>query len=335
MISSCGGTHSVENPMYRFDVANDTLFAIASNPSSLAQIAVYQSDDLGETWMLSDVPAETRDLAGNGHDLYALTSNSDIWVLGEGSTGWQVFNDEARASDYLYKIDVDTSGRVVSGGKDGLRLYDQEGRVTSKYDSEDRWHILGNARFLSGDEQILLAEADPFQLYVIDLRTQEQILWTEGFRTSPPEGLHGPCRVREHGDGFLVSTYDGIYFAPGLLEPWQPLTQELDLSKYFAGYFCRDLTSHYPEQDEWLMARNAGIYLMHESTEEELIYEDVADDLDLIDAITPYRDHYFVSFNRHQNGLMGVRISQDLKEVKVLTLQMQSAASTSETNPVD
>lgn len=155
---------------------------------------------------------------------------------------------------------------------------------------------------------------------MIDLQTRDMQLWNEGFRKAPPEGMSGPIQVREYGDGFLANAYDGIYFSPGLLEPWQPLTKELQQKDYFAGYFCRDLASHQPDRNEWLMARNAGIVLMHKSTEEELIYEDVADDLDLIDAVTPFEDHYFVSFYRHRNGRMGVRISKDFQETKELTL---------------
>lgn len=336
MITSCGGTHAVENPMYRFDVANGTLFAIESVDGSYgSERAVYVTYDSGETWEPFEAPAKTVDLAGNGWSLYALTSDGDLWGHHGDPRGWHVINDDARARDYLYSLDVDSSFRIVTAGKDAVTLYDPEGNLLAKYTSEsDRSGFL-SARFFGDDEQILLVEGTPFLLYVIDLQSRDMKLWNEGFRIAPPEGMSGPAQVREYGDGFLASTYDGIYFSPGLLEPWEPLTEELDLSKYVAGYFCRDLASHHPEQDEWLMARNAGIYLMHESTEEELIYEDVADDLDLIDAITAFEDHYFVSFHRHQKGKMGVRIGQDLKDVKVLTLQMPSAASTSETTPDD
>jgi hypothetical protein len=311
--------------MYRFAVANDRLFAIEQGTSYGTERAVYATDDLGDRWTVVDAPRKTCALAGNGTGLFARTSLGGIWRKGLNSNSWTRVKPETGRSEYLYSIAVDSRNRIATAGKDLVTLYNTDGAVLHGFNSDSPTDLFVNALFSGEDDEFLIVEANPFKIFVVDLRAGQMQRWDEGFESAPPVGLSGACRIRLHGDRFLASRHDGIYFAAGLLEPWQKLSSEIRHDDYLGGNFCRDLVSHDAETDAWLVAKNSGIHLMKATTQGETVFADVEDDHDLILAITPFRQYYFVSFARLSNDCVGVRISEDLSRWQSLYLSEKSS----------
>ena len=311
--------------MYRFVVANDRLFAIEQGTSYGTERAVYATDDLGEHWTAIDAPRKTCALAGNGTGIFALTSRGGIWRKGLNSNSWGQIKPETGRSEYLYSIAVDSGERIATTGKDAVTLYDTGGTVLHRFSSDTPTDLFVNAFFCGEGDEFLVVEANPFKIFVVDLQAGQMRRWNEGLESGPPTGLSGSCRVRPHGDRFLASRYDGIYLAAGLLEPWQKLSGEIRHDDYLGGNFCRDLVSHDAQADAWLVAKNTGIHLMTASTEGETVFADAEDDHDLILAMAPFQQHYFVSFARLRDGCVGVRISEDLSNWQPLYLSEKSS----------
>jgi hypothetical protein len=310
---------------YRFVVANDRLFAIEQGSSYGTEQAVYTTDDLGDDWTAIDAPHRTCALAGNGRDIFALTSRGGIWCRRFEANSWTEIKPGTGRSEYLYSIAADSSGRIATTGPDAVTLYDNGGTVLHRFSSDVASDLFVNAFFCGDKDEYLVVESNPFSVFVVDLQAENMQRWNDGFESAPPTGLSGPCRVRPHGDQFLASRHDGVYVASGLLQPWQKLSEEIRHDDYLGGGFCRDLVSHEASTDAWLVAKDSGIHVMKGSSQEETLFDDSEDDHDLILSITPFRKHYFVSFARLRNGCVGARISRDLSSWQALYLRQRSS----------
>lgn len=324
---ACVGCGQVHGPStYRFVVANDRLFAIEEEPSYGTERQCFVTDDLGDHWNLFAAPDKTRALTGNGSDLFALTSRGGIWCRRLGSDSWSQIKLDSRRDEYTYSIAADSTGKLVTAGAHAVTLYQDDGTLLHRYGSDSSTPLFFNAFFAGPNEEYVVVEANPYSALVIDLQTQEMIPWKAGFDPKIPAGLTGLCHVRTHGEQFLASRHDGIYLASGVLEPWHKLSNEIRHEGYLGGNFCRDLISHDAHTDQWLVARNSGVHLMQGASEHLTVLTDAHDDHDdhdLILAIVPFRQYYFVSFSRLKNGCIGLRIPRDLSTADPLYRSQQ------------
>jgi hypothetical protein len=318
MLLACGGCNSQPAPVtWRFVTANDRLFAIEEGNGYGTERSVHTSDDLGESWRPFDAPARTHSLAGDGHELFALTSTGEIWRRGDDRQPWTVIKRGARR-EYLYGILASSAGKLIVTEMDAVTIYDRDGTVLHRFASPNNSAgPLERERFVDSqladaDERHVIVEANPYALYVIDLDEAKLVPWAEGLDARPPQGLHGPCRVCRHGDRYLLRSHDGIHVADGLLQPWRPLVQPSGGFMTAGPY--RSLLSFDADRDQWLLADNRGIQLMRGGQEVKTVFADRPDPHDLIQQITPYRDEFFVSFYRLKDGCVGVRLAGDLSD---------------------
>ncbi|MCA9100625.1 MAG: hypothetical protein KDA63_05735 [Planctomycetales bacterium] len=306
---------------YRFVVASDHLYAIEEGTFYGSEQAVYATNDLAEHWNKIGAPHKTCALAGNESSIFALTSLGGVSRTRVGSDSWTQIKPGKGQSEYLYHICADSTGRIATIGAEVITVYDEDGTVAQTFHSDTSSGLFVSAFFSGHDERFLIVEANPFSVFVVDLKTNKIKSWEDGFESPPPPELRGPSRVRPHGDRFLASLHDGIYVSSGMFKPWQKLSGDFKHEdSVLGGSFCRDLVSHNAEADEWLIATNSGIQLMKESSQVRTVFVDKRDDHELILGVTPFEDCYFVSFARLRNGCIGVRIAKDLSSSQALYL---------------
>ena len=329
LVTGCGFGSTRQREDYRFFATDGRIYALENGGGYGNEGPLYASDDVGQTWTKANTPDATCDLTGNGRESFALTSKGEIWNRVGNDEPWKLLKQGSSTAfgprEYLYHVSASKEGTVCVAANKELWLLDRSGKLVKRFSSPKSSASPGKERFLrawfaDADEQKLIVEASPFAVYVLDLPKQELISWTDGVKGEPPGGMHGPCRVIQHGDRYLMSTHDGVYIADGLLMPWRRLTQSVDLDDYLRQQFCRAFCSFDSAEDQWLMADGAGIHLMRGGKKLRTVFTDKPDEHDLIQDITLHEGRYFVSFYRLKEGVLGVVLSEDLSSWKTLSL---------------
>jgi hypothetical protein len=315
---------------WRFVVANDRLYAIGSGSSYGTEGPIYTTDDFGDSWSRLDAPKATRDLAGDGRVLYALTSTCEVWSRAPGDKAWSHLR-RGSGNGYLYSILVGKAGIICLTGIEEILLLDSRGKLIERLATPGRppadllsKTLFGRAFFADADEKQIVVEANPFTVFVVDLPNRTLVRWTDGMGSKSEGGVCGPCRVEHHGSGFLMNSHDGIYIAEGLLKPWRKvLSMGGDYESLLRGNFCRAFSSLDASTDRWLMADGAGIYAMQGSRQERKVWAEEEGDCHLVLDIQPFQGRYYVSFARLTGDTIGTVVPTNLSNVQTLHLTKQ------------
>jgi hypothetical protein len=311
---------SINDHYYRFVAANDRLFAIEMGSGYGTEVAVYVTDDVGDTWRRTDFPAKTLSIAGNGVELFALTSDGMVWCQSQDERPWTLVT--SLDGDHQYSLLADKQGRFLVSGINRLTWHAEDGEVLREFEV-DRINgvnvLFGDAQFISKDEQRVVVEANPDSVFVVELQEGTLSAWSDGL-PEVPTNVGGIGHVRPFGSRFLLGRGDGVFQAASLGEPWRLLTSEFRITDALDTELCRDLIVYDPQDQQWLIATNAGIHLMEGKRILRTVFRDTttnhatADDHGLIMQIVPFRGYFFVSFVRLKNNAMGVRLNHSLDD---------------------
>lgn len=311
-------------------VAGGRMYALLSGGSYGSEGPIYTTEDSGRTWAKTNYPTATCDLTADGSSLFSLTSNGEIWTKPTGDDRWNVLKRRSAASlgqrEYLYGILASTEGTLCVTAATELWLLDRNGNFLERLQSQKTSstplgrELFVRAWFASDDEKKIIVEANPYAVYVLDLPERTLTRWSEGVEIRHPDGMTGPARVIRHGDGFLMSTYDGVYEADGLQEPWHRVSKPMASNDGGAQMHCRAFCSFDPSSGQWLMADGVGIHVMQRGEKLRTVFTDGPDEHDLILDITPYDGRYFVSFARLKKDALGVVLAGDLSQWETLSL---------------
>ena len=331
VVAGCNWSTTPQKKMGRFFVTGGRLYVLLGNGSYGSEGDVYTTDDSGRTWTKADVPQSTCDLASNAQERFALTSKGEIWWKGAGEEAWTALKRGQSTmfgkQEYLYSILAAKDGTLCVATNEDLRIMDRNGKLLTRLPSP-KWstapmdrELFCRVLFASDDEREVILETDPFSLYVVDLAKPKLQPWTDGIEGERPDGMYGACKVIRHGDGFLMSCHDGVYMADGVLKPWRRVSSKRTTpDDYLRQEYCRAFCSFDASKEQWLMADGSGIHLMEGGRKLRTVFEDKADDHDLIVDITPHDGKYFVSFARLKPGVLGVALSGDLSRCETLLL---------------
>ena len=305
---------------YRFEIANNQLFAIESSGGGYGtESGVLTTVDAGDSWKRFSESAHTFAISGNGSELLALTTNSQVWRQTKLDASWSLV---ATLPDrYNYSLLVDRAGRFLVGGNDVAVWYAQDGTVLHRFTASPAQ--FGPAYFVGDDQQQVLIEANAYSVFVLDLATGNISPWSKGLQPTPANH-RGPGNLRPFGNRYLLSRMDGVFEADGLSNEWRLITDQFAITEALDTELCRDLIEHDPKSKQWLVASNAGVHLMEGDKLVRTVLPDSAtappasDDTDLILQIVPFQDYYFISFARLKNGEVGVRLNRDLTKWKTM-----------------
>ncbi|HEX5446777.1 MAG TPA: hypothetical protein VFW87_23365 [Pirellulales bacterium] len=256
--------------------------------------------------------------------------NGEIWKKPAEGDRWSILKRRSGAGlgqrEYLYHILASKNGTLCVTAAAEILLLDRNGadlqRVKPPHQSSTtlRRELFFRAQFAADEEAKIIVEANPYTVYVLDLRKGALTRWNDGVETLPPDGMAGPARIVPHGDGFLMSTYDGVYVADGVLEPWRRISKPTEPDDYVAQKYCRAFCSMDAPTNQWLMADGAGIHVMQEGEKMRTVFVDKPDQHDLVLDITPFGGNYFISFARLKGDTLGVRLAGDLSHWESLSL---------------
>lgn len=308
-------SRSGRSPWYRFISANDKLYAIEYASSYGTEQGLFVTHDLGETWEAFESPKNTYALAGNGKQLVAATSTGEVWHKIADDIPWNKLWQSATANPYYYCVLLSKRGDTFVVGKDSILWINADGNLEHEFPKpsgiSDPEELLVNASFANDEEKQLIVEANPCDIYVLDLDSRSLSPWNDVEGDAPPD-VNGPGRVRPMGTQFLLSHPSGIHLSNGLLQPWKMLNAAIRQDDTIGGNFCRDLYGHSDAPEQWIVATDSGIQLMEGTDEVRTIYTDRPGEHYLIREFTQHDGHYFVSFARLKNGCMGIRLTPDL-----------------------
>ncbi len=273
VLAGCGWSHPGAPTTSRFLVADGRLYGLLGGGAYGTKGPLYTTDDAGRTWIDAKAPRATYDLTSNGQESFALTTAGEIWSKPDRDGKWALLKryvpTEFGQPEHLYSVAAAKDGTLCVLAREGVRLLDRTGhelvRLPARQESSsplDR-ELYHRVRFAGPDEREAIVEASPFAVYVLGLPKRTLTRWTEGMSESRPEGLYGPCLVVRHGDGFLAANHDGVYVADGLLKPWHSLWKPLVGDDDLRTADCRALCTFDASNDQWLMADDSGIHLMH------------------------------------------------------------------------
>jgi hypothetical protein len=301
---------------WRFLVTDDGLYALGEGTSYGTEGPIYTTNDNGQTWSPFYAPVATRELAGNGNLLYALTSKSELWSRRAADKEWSLIRRDSPYA-FLYGVILGRKGTTCITGAGEIIFLDQQGKMLEHFQAPSR-SVFARSSFATPDEQQIIVEASPFTVFVFDIAHRKLMPWTEGLNPNLPDNLFGACKVAQHGNKYLLNYYDGIYVADGFSKPWRRLSKRVTQEDLFRGNFCRTLCSFDASTDRWLMADEAGIYLMQGQNQERRVWSQQGDECALIADIVPYAGRYYVSFIRLKPNVLGIALSGDLSDIEVL-----------------
>lgn len=243
--------------------------------------AVYAIDGTGVVRIETDVPGNTISLAAGGGELFALTSNGEVYRRPLDGHDWtRIRRGTASAftqPEYLYSILASSDGTIYLTGIANILVLDRAGVLQKTISTPEPFvNVLDSvgfvrAAFATDDERQIVIEATPYHVYVLDATTHQLKPWMDGIE-GRPEFVHGPGRVVRHGDQFLMHVHDGLYVADGLLQPWRRKLVAEKPEDLVANQYCRGFCSLDAADDRWLMADGAGIHVMQGAKRLQTVY---------------------------------------------------------------
>ena len=315
---------SPSDTLFRFQVANNELFAIESGDAYGTEVAVFTTSDEGESWQRMEAPAKTRCLAGNGADLLALTSTHQVWRRTAKGEPWAFVT--SLPGTHHYSLAVRRDGRFLVSGVNEVTYHDPDGKLLQRFTPEQiqPGHILfSDFLFLDDSQERVLTEASPFGIHLLYIAGGSLRRW-ENEMPLAPDGDSGLVRIRRRGEGYIVSSFDGVYATNAEADPLRQI-YEFRRGERLDDEFCRDLVAC-DDDHHWLLASDSGIRLFEDDRQVRSVFSDRtvdppdSDEHDLILQIVPYGNYYYVSFCRLKDKVIGVRLRRDLSDWEPMRL---------------